>query len=620
MTSPGSYTLLTPAANPPVTISLKQGESISFSGPGNATVELTYSTPSLPFLFLSVQGTCPTSVSTPTDTPTDTPTNTPNAQATNTPTNTPNAQATNTPTNTPVPANTSTPTPTNTPTRPPANHAPTPTNTPVPFALSAVGYCAGKGVAYFTVTNNGGAMTQSQAYQIEDASGNILITGKIQLATGESASIPVSDTSGSVTLVSGILNVSIGTDCGETPLVTTNRVTNPTATPTQTEICGEANTAQSGGFPTINLKLCSPDTSVVPRPAWTPITIGGATCPDWLVYHTNMTGDWEVFRLGNLPDNAQADPNLSRGVGSRIFDIMPTTSPDRKWVAFASNRDGNWEIYLSAVEENSIRRITYNTTAIDLDPTWSPVGDNIIYESNRDGQWDLYRFNVNTGEETRLTNDPGNDVNAAWSNDGSKIAFESDRDGFWQIYELDLSTMATRRLSDGVGDDHEPQYSNDGQLIVFRSYRDGDNSTLYTMDANGGNVKRISDPAGDALNAAISPDDKLIAYQSNQAGKNSIYVYEIASGTTRTLTNSTSENYAPTWWCGSDTVVFTSNATGNPDLFDASALPIQAKPLVVEKEASQLTFDTSDDQYPEGSPSEENASRQQNFPSPVKNK
>jgi len=503
-------------------------------------------------------------------------------------------------------------------TAPPAPTNPAPSPTPEPAALAAIGQCTGSGGAYFTVTNNGGAMTGPQAYQITNAAGSIILSGTIQLAAGESTSIPVSDSSGQVTLGSGSLSVSTPTNCETSSLFVRNPTTAPS--PASTALCGEANGTSPGGFPMINLTTCAPDTSVVQRPAWTPITIGGATCPDWLVYHTDLTGDWELFRLGDLPDNVQADPNLSRGVGPRVFDVMPTTSPDRQWVAFTSNRDGNWEIYLSAVEQNSIRRVTYNTTAVDLDPTWSPLGDTIIYESNRDGQWDLYRFNVNTGEETRLTSDPGNDVNAAWSSDGSKIAFESDREGFWQIYELDLTTLTTRRLSDGAGDDHEPQYANDGQWMVFRSYRDGTTSTLYTMDASGGNVTRISDPAGDALNAAISPDDKLIAYQSNPSGNNSIYVYEIASGLTRTLTETTSEAYAPTWWCGSDTVVFTSDVTGDPNLFDASALPIQAKSLVVDKETSQLTSDTAHDQYPESAPLEENASRQQNFPSPVKNK
>jgi Tol biopolymer transport system component len=333
-----------------------------------------------------------------------------------------------------------------------------------------------------------------------------------------------------------------------------------------------------------------------------------------------MTGDWELFRLGDLPDGVQGDPNLSRGIGERIVDIMPSTSPDKQWVVFTSNRDSNWELYISAVEGDSVRRVTYNTTAIDLDPAWSPLGDSIVYESSRDGNWELYRFNLETGEETRLTESDSNDINATWSFDGTKIAFQSDRDGFWQIYELDLTTMETRLVSDTLGDDHEPQYTRDDQKIVFRSYRDGDNSVLYEMDAAGGNVTRISDPAGNSMNVSVSPDNTLVAYQSNLDGDTDIYIYEFATGETRLLTDNDIEDYAPTWWCDAPVVVFTSDVTDDPNIFDAPALPIDGEPILVEEQATQLTHDAQLDQYPEGSPPEENASRENSFPSEIKNK
>jgi Tol biopolymer transport system component len=365
---------------------------------------------------------------------------------------------------------------------------------------------------------------------------------------------------------------------------------------------------------------CQRDSTELARPAWQPVQVAGAVCPDWLVYHTNMTGDWELFRLGDLPDRVQADPNLSRGVGERVFDVMPSTSPEKKWVVFTSNRDSNWEIYISAVEEDNIRRVTYNTTAIDIDPVWSPVGNQIVYESNRDGNWELYLFDVGTGVETRLTNSEGNDVNAAWSFDGEKIAYQSDREGFWQIYELNIATLETSLLSDGIGDDLEPQFTPNGEAIVFRSYRDGENSVIYKMDADGSGVIRLSDPAGDALNASVSPDSRLVAYQSNLDGDSDVYIYEMVNERTRLLTDNVIEDYAPTWWCNSDVVVFTSDVTDDPNLFDTPALPIDAPPILVETEANQLTTDPNFDQYPESVPAEENASREQGFPSPVKNK
>jgi Tol biopolymer transport system component len=111
----------------------------------------------------------------------------------------------------------------------------------------------------------------------------------------------------------------------------------------------------------------------------TPITVGDAICPDWLVYHTNMTGDWEIFRLGELPDEPGAEANLTQGVGDRIYDVSPGRSPDAAWIAFASNRDGNWELYIGRTNGSEQSRVTFNTFAIDTAPAWSPNGQYIAF-------------------------------------------------------------------------------------------------------------------------------------------------------------------------------------------------------------------------------------------------
>jgi Tol biopolymer transport system component len=358
---------------------------------------------------------------------------------------------------------------------------------------------------------------------------------------------------------------------------------------------------------------CSPQSVTFPRITWAPITLGEVACPDWLVYHTNMTGDWEIFRQGELPNGIQSDANLSRGIGSRVNDLMPALSYDRGWIAFVSNRDGNPEIYISAVQIPLIQRVTYTPGAVELDPVWSPINGQIVYESNRDGNWNLYLFDTATGAAKRLTDATGSEVNAAWSPDGQHVAFQTDRDGLWQIYEIDMTTGQQRRLSDGGGSDYGPHYSNDGRHIVFQSLRAGTDSGIYLMNADGSDVTRISDPAGNALNPAWSPDDRLIAYQSNLDGDDDIYVYQVSSKLTRHLTDNTIRDYAPTWECNAPLIVFTSNITGDANLFSAPALPIEAPAILVERQAAQLTFDPASDQYPLSSPREEDASREGHF-------
>ena len=347
--------------------------------------------------------------------------------------------------------------------------------------------------------------------------------------------------------------------------------------------------------------------TVLAPSAFTPIPVANPICVDWLVYSTNATGDREIFRLGALSDNPNADPNLTKGVGQNVDDISPALSPDRRWIAFSSNRDGNWEVYIASTDGAVQKRITH-TTAQNSDPVWSPTGQFIAFESDRDGSWELYMVDVTSGLETRLTYDSGNYVNASWSPDGTQLLVESDRNGgVWQIYELNVATENFRLVSDGHGDDLDPSYSFDGTRIVFRSLRDH-NSVIYTMNRDGTGVTRISDPAGRALNPVWSPDNTLIAYQSNLDGDMEIYVYEVASGTTRKLTDNLVDDYAPTWLCNGPILVFTSDVDGNPNLFSAPALPMEAAPVVVHLQASRMTTDSAVDRYPVNTPGWSHAS------------
>jgi Tol biopolymer transport system component len=72
-------------------------------------------------------------------------------------------------------------------------------------------------------------------------------------------------------------------------------------------------------------------------------------------------------------------------------------------IAFASNPDGNHEIYTMNPNGGGLDRLT-NNNAGDFDPAWSPDGNRIAFRSNRDGNLEIYAINSNGTGVDRLTN------------------------------------------------------------------------------------------------------------------------------------------------------------------------------------------------------------------------
>jgi Tol biopolymer transport system component len=253
---------------------------------------------------------------------------------------------------------------------------------------------------------------------------------------------------------------------------------------------------------------------------------GGSALPpgEWIVFASDRDGDSELFAMH--PDGT----GRRRVTRNRVEDFFPVVSPDGAKIAFVSSRSGDDDIYAMNRDGTGLRPLTRNGTTADgapiqdEAPSWSPDGRLIAFASNRAGQFEIYVMRADGTHVRRLTRTGPQvtDTIPAWSPDGRLIAFASDRVSPFntEIYVMRPDGGGLRRLTvtggaDGVlGDDSMPSWSPDGSQIAFVSNRDQQNE-IYVMAADGSDQRRVLSRIGtDDFLPRFSPDGTHLVFWS----------------------------------------------------------------------------------------------------------
>ncbi|NOZ55165.1 MAG: hypothetical protein GXO73_00040, partial [Calditrichaeota bacterium] len=154
-------------------------------------------------------------------------------------------------------------------------------------------------------------------------------------------------------------------------------------------------------------------------------------------------------------------------------DLEPSVSPDGRWVAFASNRSGNFDIWVKPVEGGVAYRITSHP-ADDRQPRWTHDGHGVLFVSGRsDPNGDIWRIDIRRrgnvawsyGKPRCLTPRVCTDAQPDPHPDGKLAVFVSDRSGEPAIWLLKLKNRHTRLLLRGPA--LWPRWSPDGRWLAW---------------------------------------------------------------------------------------------------------------------------------------------------------
>jgi hypothetical protein len=203
--------------------------------------------------------------------------------------------------------------------------------------------------------------------------------------------------------------------------------------------------------------------------------------------------------------------------GSRNYHAQP--SPDGRFVAFDSDRDGERGIYVANRDGSQVRRVSGAGYAAV--PTWSRNNQWLAYiraEPDKPTVWNLWVQPATGGAARRVTNYRyGQTWAASWFPDDRRIAYSHED----TLVVMDLQTGAATRYRTPVKGQllRTPAVSPDGTKIIFQVFRHG----AWLLDLADGSMRRVlTDPTAEEF--AWSPDGRQVAFHSRRDGQWAIYV------------------------------------------------------------------------------------------------
>jgi hypothetical protein len=244
-----------------------------------------------------------------------------------------------------------------------------------------------------------------------------------------------------------------------------------------------------------------------------------------------ITGSELLFHAGRSSAGRLLMADLDgHGQVSRISAVRtdaarnyhPRMSPDGRWIAFDSDRDGDRGVYVAARDGSTLERVS--GPGYGAVPSWSPDMKWLAFirgEPARSRVWNLWLRDLSTGALQRQTAFRSGQVwGASWFPDGRSLCFSHDQ-------QLIISHLDAREdiVIDSPRRGHlvrTPAVSPDGRRVVFQVFKDG----VWLLDVDTRSMRRILDDAS-AEEFAWSPDGGRIAYHSRRDGEWKIWVMAI---------------------------------------------------------------------------------------------
>jgi Tol biopolymer transport system component len=208
----------------------------------------------------------------------------------------------------------------------------------------------------------------------------------------------------------------------------------------------------------------------------------------WLSLDVSPDGKTIVFELLGDIYTLPIEGGTAKLIdGGMPFDSQPKFSPDGKWIAFISDREGSENLWIMHPDGSGVKQVSKDPNNEFASPSWSPDGNYIFASKAGFGinSFEIWMYHVNGGSGVQVTKakttpttprrEQGNAVGVVASPDGKYLYYAKRNGGFeynaqfplWQVARRDRKTGDEDVLLQQAESSFRPVLSPDGNVMLY---------------------------------------------------------------------------------------------------------------------------------------------------------
>jgi dipeptidyl aminopeptidase/acylaminoacyl peptidase len=278
--------------------------------------------------------------------------------------------------------------------------------------------------------------------------------------------------------------------------------------------------------------------TVTPTPTITPtLTPTLPAVEQYTIFYTATDREGNNLSLYRMQGDSSGNESLVDGVLEVVLD------PTGQRIAYTRGVDEGgvlvYQLFVGPLDNPAAaRQVTNFPSGNVTGPSFSPDGQRILFASNSDGDDELYLLDTGSGSQSQITVNETNDAGPDWGPSGLQVVYSSDIASPPQsdIYRLDFRETGSIQeaepeiLFDTPTSSTVPVFSPDGQQIAYiNETRSG--SEVIVGSADGTRSRSITGAASRYLRPVWSPDGRYVYYISDERTDILQIYYALPDGT-----------------------------------------------------------------------------------------